>query len=81
MTPPILGLIFKSCLTRNLPTRDPSLSLQTRLYSVGQPISMTEKRGVSAVSGSFGETGTKIGGGQGTYTDSSAWNVLYITRG
>lgn len=50
MTPPILGLIFKSCLTRNLPTQDTSLSLQTHLYSVGQPISMTEKRGVSAVS-------------------------------
>lgn len=29
----------------------------------------------------FGKTGTQTGGGQGTYTDCSAWNILYVMSG
>ena len=80
-TPPTLGLILKSYLTRHSATQGTSLSLQTQLRSVGQPTPMIDKRAVGVLSQSFGKPGTQLGGGQGTYTDSSAWSVLYVMLG
>lgn len=60
MTPPMLGLILKACLTGNCPTQGTPLSLPPHLRSVDQPTPMVDREGCVR-SQSSAKPGTQMG--------------------